>query len=379
MHRGPVTEIDLAAVKQNFRLARKISGNSKVIAVVKADAYGHGAREVSRVLEQEQVSYLAVAYTEEAVDLRHAGIKSPILVLFDRHDIPDYLRYNLTPVICDVKTARLFSVEAKKAGKPIEVHLKVDTGMGRFGFSAKDIAGKINEIKKMDCIRVTGLMSHFSDADLADRSFAFKQFEIFNQVRDVFKRAGIRPLCHIANSAAVLSFPEAHLDGIRPGLMLYGYSPVQDARHKNTKPAFKNYASFLRPAMTVKTNILYLRKFNKGMSVSYARTFVTTRESLIAVLPVGYADGYSRMFSNNAGVLIKGKHAPVVGRICMDTAMVDVTDIAGVSEGDEVVLLGKQNKSEITAHELAKRAGTIPYEILTSISSTAQRVFINGS
>ncbi|MDP2277135.1 MAG: alanine racemase, partial [Nitrospirota bacterium] len=216
----------------------------------------------------------------------------------------------------------------------------------------------------------------FSDADLYDWSYALMLVETFNTARNVLSKKGIkRILCHMANSAAVMTLPESYFDAVRPGLMLYGYSPIQSSV-KNSE--LKTLNSELIPAMTIKTKILSIRRFKKGTPVSYGRTFITARESLIAVLPVGYADGYPRVLSNNADVIIRGKRAPVAGRICMDTTMVDVTEIRDVSEGDEVILLGRQKNTAVTAFELAERAGTIPYEILTSLGNRSKRVYING-
>ena len=375
MDRGPIAEIDLEAIAHNFRIAKKITKNRAVIAVVKADAYGHGAIEVSMRLVKEGASYIAVAYTAEAVALRDAGIKAPIIVLFDKHDMGDYFKYNLIPIIHDIKTARAFSKEARKRRQSINIHIKVDTGMGRLGFDTENIEKNVSAIAKMDSIVVTGLMSHFSDADLSDRSYALLQFDRFNSVRNALIKKNIKPvMCHMANSAAVMLLPESHFDAIRPGLMLYGYSPIQ-----LTADSYQLSANYeLKPAMTVKTKILSLRKFKKGTPVSYARTFTTTRESLIAVLPVGYADGYTRVFSNNADVLIRGKRAPVIGRVCMDIAMIDVTDVRGVTEGDEVILLGRQKGDAITASELAMKAGTIPYEILTSFGNKTRKVYLTS-
>jgi len=371
MERGAKAEIDLAAIAHNFRIVKTITKKRSMIAVVKADAYGHGAIETAIRLVKEGASHLAVAYTAEAVALRHAGIKASIIVLFDKHDIQDYFKYNLIPVIHDIKTATAFSKEAEQRGLSIDVHIKVDTGMGRLGLNTEDIDKNIYAMTKLDSIAVTGLMSHFSDADLYDRSYALTQLDRFNSVRDTFVKRGIKlSMCHMANSAAVMSLPESHLDAVRPGLMLYGCSPFE------LKAYSYQLSAKLIPAMTVKTKILSLRKLKKGTPVSYGRTFITVRESLIAVLPIGYADGYTRIFSNNSDVLIRGRRAPVIGRVCMDTTMVDVTDIRGVAEGDEVVLLGKQKDNVITASELAMKAGTIPYEILTSFGNKSRRVYI---
>jgi len=400
MERGPIAEIDLSAVAHNLRAAKKIIGNRTVIAVVKADGYGHGAVEVSRRLVKEGASYLAVAYTSEAVVLRRSGIKTPIIVLFDKNNIEDYFKYSLIPVVHDVKTAQRFSKEAKARKHNINLHIKVDTGMGRLGFNMEDIEKEMSAISKMNSISVKGLMSHFSDAGLYDRSSPLVQVERFNKIRNILYGKGVKSLlCHMANSAAVMTLPESYLDAVRPGLMLYGCSPIHDtgfspqASRRGDKmqdnpplipPLLRgdrgglHHASCLKPAMTVKTKILSIRRFKKGTPVSYGGAFITARESLIAVLPVGYADGYPRILSNNADVVIRGKRAPVAGRICMDTTMADVTEIRGVSEGDEVILLGREKNTVVTAAELAEKAGTIPYEILTSLGNKSRRVYING-
>lgn len=393
MNRGATAEIDLDAIAHNFRIVKRITDNRPVIAVVKADAYGHGAVDVSRTLVKEGASYLAVAYTAEAVELRRAGIEAPIIVLFDKSDIQSYFEYNLIPVVHDVQTVLRFSEEARKRGCCISMHVKVDTGMGRLGFNSGDIAEEIADITRMGYIEVTGLMSHFSEADLSDRSYANIQLERFNNIRDALVKKGIKPsMCHMANSAATLSFADAYLDGVRPGLMLYGYSPFEGQGSKKEVSVTVNSVSKefsenkltlntdtvlgLRPAMKVKTEILSLRRLKKGTPVSYGRTFITARESLIAVLPVGYADGYSRAFSNNSEVIVRGRRVPVIGRVCMDLTMVDVTDVGGVDAGDEVILLGVQGDETITASELASRAGTISYEVLTSLGSKSRRVYL---
>ena len=383
MERGPIAEIDLSAIAYNLRTAKKITGTGTMIAVVKADGYGHGAVEVSRRLVKEGASYLAVAYTSEAIALRHAGIKAPIIVLFDKNNIEVYFKYSLIPVVHDVKTAQSFSKEAKAGKHNVNLHIKVDTGMGRLGFNMEDIEKAMSAIGKMNFISVKGLMSHFSDAGISDRSYALMQIDSFNKARNVLAQKAKSVLCHMANSAAVMTLPESYFDAIRPGLMLYGYSPIQDTGCRIQDAGYRascivHHASSLKPSMTVKTKILSIRRFKKGTPVSYGRTFITARESLMAVLPVGYADGYPRVLSNNADVIIRGKRAPVSGRICMDTTMADVTEIGDVSEGDEVVLLGRQKNTAVTAFELAERAGTIPYEILTSLGNKSRRVYING-
>lgn len=365
MNRGPVSEIDLSALQHNLKIIRQIANDRVVIAVVKADAYGHGSVEISRILMSEGISHLAVAYTEEAKILRESGINAKILVLFDRSDISDFFTHDLIPVISDTVTAAALSNEAKKQGKKIPVHLKIDTGMGRMGFLPDQSVSAAVFISNLEGIEIEGILSHFSEADVSDQAFAVQQLEVFKHIRAAIqKKTGRKLLAHVANSAALLSMEESLFDAVRPGLALYGYSPFEE-----------NYG--LRPVMSVKTRVLSLRRVPAGTPVSYGRTFIARRESTIAVIPVGYADGYNRLFSNNSFMLVKGKKAPVIGKICMDLTMIDVTGIDDVSEGEEVVLVGQQGGEMITAKELATRIKTIPYEILTWLGNRAKKEYIH--
>jgi alanine racemase len=281
----------------------------------------------------------------------------------------------------------------------LTVHVKIDTGMGRLGFCSEHVINDIIHIASMEGIELVGLMSHFSDADLSDRSFASMQLKKFNVIRKTLcERLNRKTFSHIANSAAVLNFEDAHLDAVRPGLMLYGYNPLcrgqvlsdhSKNRYGEGKEEFGVAAdSGLRthtsesitliPAMRVKTKILFIRNLPPDSPISYGRTFITKRNSRIGVLPLGYADGYNRLFSNNGVVLVRGRRMPVVGRVCMDLTMVDLTEIEDVREGDEVVIMGQQGDETITAHELAQRAQTIPYEILTSLGSHSKKEFIHN-
>jgi len=380
VNRGAVAEINLSAIAYNLQSVRKIVKNRPVIAVVKADAYGHGAVEVSKKLFEEKVSFLAVAFTGEAIELREAGIKSPIIVLFDTGYIKEFFDFKLIPVIYNVDTASSLSAEAKKKNIIIKVHVKIDTGMGRLGLSGNHIVNDLIKISEMEGIELAGLLSHFSEADLSDRSYAVLQLKRFNKIRETISKILKRKIfSHIANSAAVLTFEDAHLDAVRPGLMLYGYSPINQKSEvfpptelRTTSPELIN----LMPAMKVKTKILCIRNVPSGTPISYGRTFITKRPSRIGVLPLGYADGYSRFFSNNAEVLVEGRRVPVVGRICMDLTMIDLTDVKGVKENDEIVIMGKQGDESITAQELAYKANTIPYEILTSLGNKSKRIYV---
>jgi len=393
--RGAVAEINLSAIAHNLKTVSRSVKERPVIAVVKADAYGHGCLEVSKRLIQEGVSFLAVAYTGEAISLRGAGITAPIIVLFDCEDINNFFDFDLLPVIHTSTTASALSREAGRRRTTIKVHVKVDTGMGRLGLSGKHVIRDIMKIVGMEGIELAGLMSHFSDADLSDTSFAEIQLKEFNVIRDtLYKKLNRNIFSHMANSAAVINFEDAHLDAVRPGLMIYGYSPLSQntpsltltlrggGQGRSEDPELWTKIpepTTLMPAMSVKTKILCIRNLPPSYPISYGRTYVTKRKSIIGVLPLGYADGYNRLFSNSGVVLVRGNRVPVVGRVCMDLTMVDLTEIKNVKEGDEVVLLGQQGNETITAYELAQRAQTIPYEILTSLGSHSKKEYIHNS
>jgi len=364
MHRGPVVEINLDNLSYNLNLIKGKVIDRAVFPVVKADAYGHGAVEISRKLIRCGIETLAVAYISEAVELRKAGIDNPVIVLFDPEVSEDVLKYRLIPVVNSMETAEGLSALAVRHEKEIGIHVNVDTGMGRLGFNAEDPERVLSRIASLGGVRITGLMSHFSDADLADKALAMTQIERFSEIRTYLRDKGIRPVCHIANSAAIMTLPESYLDAVRPGLLLYGCNPYSSVK--------------VKPLMSIKTRLLALRRVRKGMSVSYGRTFIARRDTLVGVLPTGYADGFIRAASNNAEVVVRGKRAPVIGRVCMDLTMVDVTDIEGVKEADEVVIVGTQGRECISAEELASKAGTIAYEVFTSFGSRNRRVYLES-
>jgi alanine racemase len=357
--------INLRSLAHNFdAVRRKTQGKTAIIAVVKANAYGHGLTKVAAALEKQGAAFLAVAYLNEALRLRQNGVKAPILVLFE-FDRPDlFISNHITPMIYAYKDASAFSKEAEKRGVTAPIHVDIDTGMGRVGLRVENAFPEIIKIAQLSHIQVQGMMTHFSDADLADKEVSQKQLNSFLSVNDKLKTYGVSlTYAHVANSAAVLDFPHACLNAVRPGIMLYGYSATGD--HED-----------LLPVLSLTSRVLYLKKVPTGTPISYGRTFYTKRESLIATIPIGYADGYNRLLSNCGQVIIHGKRAPIAGRVCMDLIMVDVTEIDHVSEGDEVILLGKQGNEAITAAELAEKTKTIPYEILTSISQDAARVYV---
>lgn len=355
-------EIDLNALSHNLDVVKKKTRNiPSILAVVKASAYGHGALEVSKHLLQMGISRLGVAFADEAIGLREAGIRSPIHVFFERDNIDTCLKYNLIPTVFDLETAERISKKAYKHNRRIPIHIEVDTGMGRLGFGIKDALQSILRIAPMKNIELEGLMSHFSDADLTDRESASLQLKNFLRLIQSLREKNINfRFFHISNSAAVLGFPEAHLNMVRPGIMLYGYGPAKDS---------------LRPVLSLKSKVILVKSVPAGTPISYGGTFITKRRSIIATVPIGYADGYNRRLSNCGEVIINGKLAPVVGRVCMDTIMVDATEIPDVKEDTEVVLIGRQGDKKITADDIAQKIGSIPYEVLTSIGGRVKRIY----
>lgn len=355
-------EIDLSALNQNLSKIKSIlksAGSSycKIIAVIKADAYGHGAVEIARSLEAQNVDFFGVAFFEEAVALREAGIKSRIIVFFDR-EVEGVFKYSITPVIFDFKQAKTLSNEAYKRGVTLPVHIKVETGMGRLGIY-NDPCGTIKKIASLPHLKIEGIMSHLSQAE--EPEWSRQQIKRFKEIKTCLNKSGINCLFHISASSGLV-YPEALFDAVRPGLMLYGYSsniPETD----------------LKPCMTVKTKLIGIRRLPAGMPISYGRTFITKRPSLIGVIPVGYADGYFRKLSNKAYVIVRGKRVPVVGTVCMDLTMLDLTDVEEAKINDEVIILGHSGKERITAKDIAEWAETIPYEVLTSLGNRAKRKY----
>ena len=360
--------VDLDALRWNFRQIReKIGPGVRVLSVVKADAYGHGAREVARALAAAGSESFGVATLEEGVELRAAGIRSPILVLAGVYpeQLGEFIQHRLTPAICETEAFKQLEKEARRRGVTLNFHLKVDTGMGRIGLPSAEVERWLPEMGQLESLKLEGLFSHFSQAESVEGSYTQSQLKAFQLVLKRLRSAGYNPpWVHLANSAAVITLPSAHFTMVRPGLMLYGAYP---------SPVMASQVA-LKPVLSWRTRVLQLKRVPEGSSISYGQTFVTQRESSIATLPVGYADGYPRLLSNRGEVLIRGQRAPVAGRICMDLTMVDVTDIRGVEQGDEVVLLGAQGKAAISADEMARWAETISYEIFTSISDRVPRI-----
>ncbi len=367
--RPTVARVSLGALSHNFAEVLRRAMGRKVLAVVKAQAYGHGPVPVARHLLAQGAYMLGVALVEEGRQLREAGIEAPILVMGPVFpgQADAVAAWRLTPALSGSTVARALSDAGQRRSQRITVHVKVDTGMNRTGVSPEAAPALIRELMAFEGIVVEGLMTHFADADLRDKAFASHQMERFEKLLETLADQGIDiPLRHAANSAAVLDYPRALLTMVRPGLMLYGYDPVEG-----------NASGVdLQPVLSLLTRIFLLKKVPAGTPVSYGRTFVTRRESLIATIPIGYADGFSRALSNRGEALVRGVRVPVAGRVCMDMTMLDVTDVPGVREGDEVVLIGSSGGERITAADLAEKTGTIPYEVLCGISARVPRVFV---
>ena len=364
--RPTVATVDLNALTHNYQeMARRI-GDRKVLAVVKAQAYGHGAIPVSRRLVELGIHMLGVALVEEGRDLRDAGITAPILVMAPVFPGQAEVIVNakLTPVVYTLGVARALSDAVAGTGRTLGVHVKIDTGMGRIGLSPEEAVDFVVAVGKLPGLAIEGLMTHFADADLRDKAFARAQMDRFESLIRSLEAKGITiPLRHAANSAAVLEYDRALLTMVRPGLMLYGYNPLES-----------RVSADLRPVLSLVTRVAFLKRVPAGVPISYGRTFVTNRESLIATIPLGYADGYSRSLSNKGEAIVRGARVPVAGRVCMDMTMLDVTDVPGVAEGDEVVLIGEQGNERITADDIAAKTGTIAYEVLCGISCRVPRV-----
>jgi len=360
--------IDHEALRWNLQQIRATVGPQvQILSMVKANAYGHGAVAVAQTLAGTGGDAFGVATLEEGVELRQAGIRAPILVLAGAYEdqLADFLTHGLTPVAHDLAGLKQLETAVKSCGTTLQAHLKIDTGMGRLGLPAAESDLWLPELQKLTALQIAGVFSHFSYAESVAGDYTRRQLAMFKDVIERLRAQQIAPpLVHFANSAATITLPAAYFDMVRPGIMLYGVYP---------SPAMASQIT-LKPVLSWKTKILQLKKVPAGTSISYGQTFMTKRESLIATLPVGYADGYQRLLSNRGEVLVGGQRAPVVGRVCMDLTMIDVTDIRNVKQGDEVVLLGRQGKAEISADEMAAWANTISYEILTSISARVPRI-----
>ena len=364
-------EIDIGALAHNYNyLKSRIEEGIKMIAVVKADAYGHGATTVARALEDMGVDALAVATIDEAVALRKEGIGSPIIVFGGAlpGEEAAALHYDLLPAVHSIEALGRLSQSVKALGMEAGYHLKVDTGMGRVGIDYRHLGMFLDHALKLPSIRLEGVFTHLSSADEDSSDYSSLQLERFRSgLNEIYSRNIEVGMVHAANSAGVLSHPESWFDAVRPGVALYGINPSSNWQDPE-----------LRPVLSFKSSVSLIKSVPAGSPLSYGRTFVTARDSVIASVPVGYADGLSFLLSNRGSVIVRDTLTPIVGRITMDTTLVDVTDVPGVSFGDEVMLIGEGSSVSITAEGIAETIGTIPYEVLCNISKRVPRVTVGS-
>jgi len=375
-------EVDLDNIAHNVKnIQEKMTNGAEIMGVVKADGYGHGAAGIIPTLIESGVTRLAVAMLDEAIELRRGGITLPILVLShtDPRRAKEILQYDVTQTVFNKELALALSQSAAEENREARIHIKIDTGMGRIGFAPEPGTIRIiEEIKSLPGIFIEGLFTHFATADEEDTAYTDLQFEKFMAFCQQLEQHGIMiPIKHVCNSAAAIRFPAMHLNMVRVGILLYGLSP---------SPFCNAAKNGFRQAMTLKTTIVHLKEMEKGQSVSYGRTFFTARKSLIATLPIGYADGYSRTLSNKGIVLIHGKRYPLAGTVCMDLCMADVTGSAEVEDGtgvpvqigDEAVLFGKQGEAFLDIDEIALLRETINYEVTCNIGRRVPRAYFKN-
>jgi alanine racemase len=377
-------EVDLNAIARNVReLGRAVKPAARLMVAVKANAYGHGSVEVARTALAHGADWLGVARFEEAVQLREAGIAAPILI-FGYTPVrctPELIRLHLTQSVYSLETARSLSEQTAGIGDRLKVHLKVDTGMGRLGILTDahrpKLAGvapadaavrEVLEMAALPGLHMEGVFTHFASADSAKKTYTEKQLALFTDFLGRLRRAGLSfEIRHAANSGGIIDMPHTHLDMVRAGISLYGLYPSDEVR-KSSIP--------LTPALAWKARIVHLKQVPAGFHVSYGMTHRTAQPTTIATVPVGYGDGYSRLLSNRGVMLVGGRRASIVGRVCMDLTMIDVGHIPGVAVDDEVVMLGRQGEEAVTADEIAALVGTINYEVVTAISGRVPRIFI---
>ncbi len=368
-------DIDLDAIRHNMdEMHRLVDPHTKLMAVIKTDGYGHGAIPIARELEEIDYVYgYAVAAEEEALALRADGIKKPILIL--GYTFPEQyealLQAQITPAIFTVEAAKLLSETAGRMQMTAHIHIKLDTGMGRVGFLiSEESADQIAQIAKLPHIMIEGMFTHFAKADEKDKTSANKQLSEFLRMADMLEERGVHiPLKHCSNSAGILDLPQANLDIVRAGITLYGLHPSEEVHLERMD---------MRPVMSLKSQVAHVKTLPAGYGISYGATYVTVDERRIATIPVGYGDGYARSLSNKGDVLIRGRRAPICGRVCMDQFMVDVTDIPDVCVGDKVTLIGTDGEEHITLEELGEKSGRFNYEFACDLGKRIPRVFYKG-
>ena len=376
-------EVDLEAIAHNVRELRRITDpGADLMAVVKANAYGHGVIEVTRKALENGADSLGVARIEEGIELRKAGFKESVLIFGYTPPALAHklIAFDLTQTVWSYKTAQALSEVAVSSNKQINVHLKVDTGMGRLGLlpdcrrppvTEQNLIGnairEVESISSLAGLELEGVYTHFATADSSDKTYAGKQFEIFVDFSNELRRAGMNPpLCHAANSAAIIDMPETHLDMVRAGIAIYGLYPSDDVNKRRI---------VLKPAMTLKSKIVHLKKVSPGFKVSYGSTYQSPKSTTIASIPVGYADGFNRLLSSRGHMLVRGRRAPIVGRVCMDQTMLDVGHIPDVNLENEVVIFGRQGDGFITVDEIAASLNTINYEIVSALTARVPIIY----
>lgn len=357
--------VDLSAIAHNVReIRQKVGPQKRLMAVVKADGYGHGAFEVGEVALRNGADALGVSSPEEGQTLREAGIQAPIFVLglFEPGEERKIVECQLTQTVASLEALKALDRAAKRGEKKVPIHLKVETGMGRIGLPPEKVLAFVRQVFEFKNLFLEGLYSHFAAADQKNKDFALQQLALFKKVIAQLESVGVGiPLKHIANSAAVLDLPDSYLDMVRPGIMIYGLYPSESVTRSID----------LKPAMSLRTRVSFLKELAPGFSVSYGGTFVAPQQIRVATLPVGYADGYSRLLSNRAEVIIRGKRLPQIGTICMDMLMVDVSALQDIQVGDEAILFGEG----LPVEELAQIMGTINYEVICGISKRVPRLY----
>ena len=371
-HRATRAEIDLRAFRHNLQNLRNyLAPQTQIMAVVKADAYGHGAVPCARIAVASGADYLGAGVIEEGIELRKSGINTPILILGSifANEVEDLVYYDLATILCNLPLAQALSKEGRKQNKIVSVHIKLDTGMNRLGVSPKYSTTLLDQIHNLPNLKVEGISTHFSSADNEDLSVTQVQIEKFRTTLAKLKNV---PIVHCANTSALLRIPESHFNMVRPGLILYGSLPSP-----SLNKVLSQKENHFQPVMQWKSQIILIKPIAKGQPISYSGSFTTRQNSLVATLPIGYADGLHRSLSNKIDVLIRGKRAPQIGNICMDMTLIDVTKIQGVEEGDEVVLFGEQEGQVIQVEEMAIKGETIPYEILCNVGKRVPRIYNN--
>ncbi len=364
-------EINLDNICENIKRTREIiHKDTKIMGIIKADGYGHGAVPIAKVLDSLVDAY-GISIVEEGVELRDAGITKPILILgYAPEQMYDMMiQYDMMPAVCDYIMAEKMSAKAVELGKTLKVHIKIDTGMSRIGFRpSEESVKKIIEISKLPNIQVDGIFSHFAKADEVDKSFSKEQISKFMEIAEAIENAGVSlPIKHISNSAGIIELPEANLDMVRSGISTYGLYPSEDV-NKERLP--------LKPAMSLYAYVTMVKELEAGVPVGYGGSYVTTKKTKVATIPAGYGDGYPRALSNQGRVIIHGQYAPIIGRVCMDQFMVDVTDIEDVKTGDKATLVGREGDKVITLEEIGNMSASFNYEAACDVGKRVPRVYI---